>query len=254
MNEANTTIKALMARKSVRVFEQEPMPEGDVRTILEAAVQAPTAGNMTLWTAIRVTDPRKKQALADSCDHQPFIATAPLVLVFCADYKRWFDLFGTIGADQLGEPLRRPGTGDFLLAAVDTVIAAHAAVVAADALGYGSCYIGDILENCETQREILGLPAYVKPVCMAVVGKPTQQQRERQKPPRFAVDDVVHENSYRDCGAEGMRAMLEARQGLSGEEFDRWLLAFTRRKWNCDFSREMTRSGAQMIEDWNEGR
>ena len=254
MNEANTTIKALMARKSVRVFEQEPMPEGDVRTILEAAVQAPTAGNMTLWTAIRVTDPRKKQALADSCDHQPVIATAPLVLVFCADYKRWFDLFGTIGADQLGEPLRRPGTGDFLLAAVDTVIAAHAAVVAADALGYGSCYIGDILENCETQKEILGLPAYVKPVCMAVIGKPTQQQRERKKPARFAVGDLVHENAYQAKAPEEMAAMLKAQQGLEGEAFDRWLLAFCKRKWNCAFSEEMTRSAAQMIAEWREGK
>ena len=51
-----------------------------------------------------------------------------------------------------------------------------------------------------------------------------------------------------------MRAMLEARQGLSGEELDRWLLAFTRRKWNCDFSREMTRSAAQMIREWCEGK
>ena len=247
----NNVIEQLETRKSVRAYEMQEIPEADVRAILSAAVQAPTAGNMTLWTAIRVTDQAKKGALAVSCDNQPFIAKAPLVLVFCADYKRWFDLFKTV---ELEEPLRKPGEGDFLLAMSDALIAAQSAVVAADALGYGSCYIGDIIENCDTQREILGLPEYVKPVCMVVFGVPTQQQKERKKPARFEVDDVVHENTYRPAGAEGFRAMLEKRQQLSGADFDRWLLAFTKRKWNCDFSREMTRSAAQMIAEWREGK
>lgn len=247
----NATIRLLMARKSVRAYEPEAIPEEDVRAILKAAVQAPTAGNMTLWTAIRVTDGEKKRQLAESCDNQPFIAKAPLVLVFCADYKRWFDLFTTL---DLGEALRRPGEGDYMLAATDTVIAAHASVVAAEALGYGSCYIGDILENCERQREILGLPAYVKPICMAVYGVPTQQQRERKKPARFEVSDVVHENVYREMPPEQMRAALKERQGLAGDALERWLTAFAKRKWNCDFSREMTRSAAKMIEEWREGK
>ena len=141
-----------------------------------------------------------------------------------------------------------------MLAMTDTIIAAHATVVAADALGYGSCYIGDIIESCDTQREILGLPEYVKPVCMAVYGKPTPFQIERKKPPRFAISDVVHENSYRLQDADEMTAMLKKRQSLDGEAFDRWIMAFAKRKWNCDFSREMTRSAAQMIREWGEGK
>ena len=247
----NETIRLLMERKSVRQFVMEEMPKEDIRAILEAAVQAPTAGNKSLWTAIHVTDPEKKLALSKSCDNQPFIATAPLVLVFCADYKRWFDMYKTL---DLGEELRVPGEGDFLLAAADTIIAAHASVVAADALGYGSCYIGDIIENCDIQREILGLPEYVKPVCMAVYGRPTQNQIDRKKPPRFKVEDLVHENTYRAIDAKQMVDMLAERQNLEGEALDRWLLAFCKRKWNCDFSREMTRSAAQMIREWCEGK
>ena len=148
-----------------------------------------------------------------------------------------------------------PATGDFMLATADTIIAAHATVVAADALGYGSCYIGDIIEHCDTQREILGLPEYVKPVCMAVFGKPTQSQIDRKKPPRFKLGDVVHENCYKqEQGADEMIRMLKERQGLDDEAFDRWIMAFTKRKWNCDFSREMSRSAAQMIEEWNAGK
>ncbi|MBE5799425.1 MAG: nitroreductase [Clostridiales bacterium] len=248
----NETIKLLMERKSVRQFVQEPMPREDVEAILSAAVQAPSAGNMTLWTIINVTDPEKKAALAKSCDNQPFIATAPLVLVFCADYRRWFEVFKTL---DLGEELRIPAEGDFMLATADTIIAAHATVVAADALGYGSCYIGDIIEHCDTQREILGLPEYVKPVAMAVYGKPTQSQIDRKKPPRFELEDVVHENCYKkEQGADKMIDMLKTRQGLDDEAFDRWIMAFTKRKWNCDFSREMSRSAAQMIDEWKAGK
>ena len=226
-------------------------PEEDVQKILRAAIEAPTAGNMTLWSAIRVTDEAKKKRLSETCDNQPFIASAPLVLVFCADYKRWYDLFATL---DLGEELRKPGEGDLMLAMMDTIIAAHASVVAADALGCGSCYIGDIIERCEQQREILGLPEYVKPVCMVVYGIPTEFQKTRKKPARFEADDIVFENEYQSRDPEQMRRMLENRQDKHGEELERWITAHCKRKWNCDFSREMTRSAAKMIQEWREGK
>ena len=207
-------------------------------------------GLFAVTEVFKQTDPKKKR-LSETCDNQPFIAAAPLVLVFCADYKRWYDLFASL---ELGETLRRPGEGDMMLAMVDAVIAAHASVVAADALGYGSCYIGDIIERCEQQREILGLPAYVMPVCMAVYGVPTEFQRERQKPARFDVRDIVFENEYQPRGAAEMRRMLEARQDKHGAELEQWITARCKRKWNCEFSEEMTRSAAKMIEMWREGK
>ena len=206
---------------------------------------------MTLWSAIRVTDEAKKKRLSETCDNQPFIASAPLVLVFCADYKRWYDLFATL---DLGEELRKPGEGDLMLAMMDTIIAAHASVVAADALGCGSCYSGDIIERCKQQREILGLPEYVKPVCMVVYGIPTEFQKTRKKPARFEADDIVFENEYQSRDPEQMRRMLENRQDKHGEELERWIIAHCKRKWNCDFSREMTRSAAKMIQEWREGK
>lgn len=97
MTMKNETIELLYNRKSVRAYEKREIPEEDVQKILRAAIEAPTAGNMTLWSAIRVTDEAKKKRLSETCDNQPFIASAPLVLVFCADYKRWYDLFGDAG-------------------------------------------------------------------------------------------------------------------------------------------------------------
>lgn len=89
----NQTIQELFDRKSVRAFtEQEISPEQRDR-ILQAAVQAPTAGNQQLYTILNITDQAIKDQLVITCDNQPFIAQAKLVLVFCADCKKWFDAF-----------------------------------------------------------------------------------------------------------------------------------------------------------------
>ena len=173
----NEVLQALSARKSVRVYTDEPVTEAERDAILQAAFQAPTAGNQQLYTILNITDPALKARLADLCDHQPFIAKAPLVLVFLADCRRWLQAYKAAGI----EDVRTPGVGDLLLAMADTCIAAQNAVVAAESLGIGSCYIGDVIENAEQMREALHLPEHVLPACMLVFGRPTDQQKARRK-------------------------------------------------------------------------
>ena len=234
----NETIRALRARKSTRAFEKRPIPPELKEAILEAAVQAPTAGCQQLYTILDITDQAIKDALVDTCDHQPFIATAPLVLVFCADCKKWRDAFACAGAEP-----RAPGAGDLLLAVDDALIAAQNAVIAAESLGIGSCYIGDIMENCEAQRALLKLPDYVFPAALVVFGWPTESQKRRPKPERCPMAHIVHENAYRPMEGEELRAMLGYKAGEEG--FEAWCRAFCKRKYNSDFSREMTRSVEQ---------
>ena len=239
----NQVIAQLKERKSVRVFTEKPITPEEVSAILEAAVNAPTAGNQQLYTIIHVTDPKLKEQLAESCDHQPFIAKAPLVLVFCADCRKWYKAFLEYGCDP-----REPGLGDLMLAISDTNIAAQNAVVAAQSLGIGSCYIGDIMENAEQQRQLLCLPDYVFPAAMLVFGYPTDEQLERQKPPRSEMQYIVHENGYRDMDARELKQMLSVKTGA--RSFEDWIVAFCNRKYNSDFSREMTRSVQVFLEDY----
>ncbi len=241
----NEVLTQLHQRKSVRVFEDRAVEPETKQAILEAAIQAPTAGNMALYTILDITDPEKKQKLSVSCDHQPFIATAPMVLIFCADYRRWYDVFC-----RHVEQVRRPDLGDMFLAQADALIAAQNAVVAAHSLGLGSCYIGDITENFEYHRELLGLPQYVVPAAMLCLGYPTGQQLSRPKPPRHPVCDLVHENAYSVEKSANMTDMLAAQQGKSGEELADWIRRFCQRKWNSQFSREMSRSCGAMIAAW----
>ena len=239
----NQVIQQLKDRRSVRVFQDKPIPSEEVSAILDAAVNAPTAGNQQLYTIINVTDPGLKAQLAESCDHQPFIAKAPLVLVFCADCRKWYNAFSEYGCEP-----RKPGVGDLMLAVSDTNIAAQNAVVAAQSLGIGSCYIGDIMENAEQQRKLLSLPEYVFPAAMLVFGYPDAGQLERPKPPRSDMRHIVHENSYRDMDAEELKQMLSVKTGV--REFKEWIQAFCNRKYNSDFSREMTRSVTVFLEDF----
>lgn len=239
----NQVIKQLKERKSVRVFTDRPITPEEESAILEAAVNAPTAGNQQLYTIINVTDPQLKARLAESCDHQNFIAKAPLVLVFCADCRKWYNAF----LEYDCEP-RKPGVGDLMLAVSDANIAAQNAVVAAQSLGIGSCYIGDIMENAEQQRKLLSLSPYVFPAAMLVFGYPTAGQLERPKPPRSEMQHIVHENGYRDMDASELEKMLSVKTG--NRPFPEWIQAFCSRKYNSDFSREMTRSVEVFLEDF----
>ena len=241
----NEVLQQLHARKSVRVYEDRPVEAEVKQAVLEAALQAPTAGNMALYTILDITDPEMKQKLSVSCDNQPFIATAPMVLIFCADYRRWYDVF----CRNVPE-VRKPDMGDLFLAEADAIIAAQNAVVAAQSLGLGSCYIGDITENFEYHQKLLHLPQYVVPAAMLVMGYPTEQQKERTKPARFSAEDMVHENGYSMEKSARMEAMLTGQNGKDGSELRDYILRFCNRKWNSAFSREMSRSCTEMVKDW----
>ena len=244
----NEVLHQLAQRKSVRVFTGQPIAPAHKQAILQAAFDAPTAGCQQLYTIVDVTDPALKASLAGLCDHQPFIAEAPLVLVFLADCHRWPQCYRAAGAAA-----RAPGPGDLLLAVADACIAAQNAVTAAHSLGLGSCYIGDILEHCEQLRGLLALPEAVVPAAMLVFGHPTGQQLQRQKPARFAPGYIVCENAYpAKSEAEHRQAFADwaRRSGKGDFDFDRWVAAFAQRKYESGFSREMSRSAAVYLQDF----
>lgn len=91
----NETIQQLYERKSTRAFLKEPISQKEKDLIFEAALQAPSAGNMSLYSIVEISDPVLKEKLAILCDDQPFIVQAPLVLVFLADYQKWHTLFAS---------------------------------------------------------------------------------------------------------------------------------------------------------------
>ncbi len=244
----NEVIQQLKNRKSVRVFEPRGIDEEIKKEIMNSAFEAPTAGAMMLYTILNITDQKVKEELAILCDDQPFISKAPLVLVFLADFQRWYDSFQYAKCNP-----RTPRSGDILLAYADAVIAAQNTVVAAESYGIGSCYIGDVIENCEKVRELLNLPEYVLPAAMLVYGYPTQQQLDRKKPARYDSRYIVMENTYRKLTEEEHMAMHEEREAKAGtsqvDVLDK-LQAFCNRKYMSDFSIEMSRSADEYLKNF----
>ncbi len=239
----NEILRALHLRKSVRVFTEREIEREDKERILNASLQAPSAGCQILYTILDITDQDKKERLAELCDHQPFIAKAKMVLIFCADCKKWLSFY-----EEAGLSPRKPGAGDLLLAVEDALIAAQNAVTAAESLGIGSCYIGDVMEHAEEMRQLLKLPQYVYPACMLVFGYPTEQQKEREKPERFSLSDIVCENAYQSKNSEQIRAMFAKSTGT--KTYDDWMEAFWKRKYESDFSKEMNRSMEVYLKDF----
>mgnify|MGYP002412556712 CR=1 FL=1 len=121
--------------------------------------------------------------------------------------------------------------------------------MAAQSLGIGSCYIGDIMENCELHRRMLRLAPFVFPAAMVVFGYPTKQQQSRQKPERCEIGHIVHENAYRPMAGPELRQML--RKKPNQQSYEQWCEAFCERKYNSEFSREMTRSVRRYLEGFD---
>ena len=255
----NETLQLLERRKSLRAYSPDPLSAEEKQAILRAAFRAPTAGNMMLYSIIEVEDQALKDRLAHTCDEQPFIAKAPYVLIFLADYQRWFDYYQHCEVErfcqELGQTYRTPDTGDMMLACCDALIAAQNAVVAAESLGIGSCYIGDVMENYEIHRELLNLPRYVLPIAMLCFGRPAHAASDRQIP-RFAPQYIVHQNAYRRFTPAELEAMFEPERQINfaskpsprgaknlGQET--YL-----RKFIADFSIEMNRSVNEMLKNW----
>lgn len=255
----NPTIDILLKRKSVRAYEDNPIP-AKVRTqILEATLRAPTAGNMMLYTILDVTDQRIKDRLAVTCDSQPFIAKAPMVWLFLADYQRWYDYYLASGVEALcqrrGIPLRKPEEGDLFLACCDALIAAQNAVIAAETLGLGSCYIGDIMEQFETHRELFDLPQYTFPICMLCFGYPTDGQKKRQQTTRFDQKYIVFENQYQRLSPPELEEMFREANERRPASTDPSAPANAGqanylRKFSAEFSVEMSRSVRAMLKTW----
>ena len=188
----NPIIDDLHSRKSVRAYEDKPIPPEIKKRNFAGGYGRAYSRQPAVVYHFGYHRPEYQRPLAITCDNQPFIAKAQMVLIFCADLQKWYDAF-----DDCGCQPRLPGKGDMLIATDDALIAAQNAVTAAWSLGIGSCYIGDIMEQVEEHRKLLNLPRYVFPAAMLVFGYPTQQQMDRTKPLRCDPQLMVHENTYR---------------------------------------------------------
>ena len=181
-------INTILDHVSIRRYRPDPIPEEHLNLILEAGRRAPTDAALHLWSAVLVRNERLRRRIGEAIG-QRHVVEAPVFLVFLADLYRLSRLL-----EHRGERL---GNVDFALlvfAAIDAGIAAENMAIAAESLGYGTCFIGAVQNRPRLIAEPLDLPEKTYPLFGLTIGVPDERPPRR---PRLPLDILVHENKYR---------------------------------------------------------
>ncbi len=233
-------IQSFAGRRSVRKYSDREVSRELLDSILEAAMRAPTCGNMQLYSVVVTRSAEGKAALAPTHFNQTMVTGAPVVLTVCADFNRFTRWCELSDAD--------PGYDNFLSfmsAVADATIFAQQIVAIAESEGLGTCYLGTVTYNADKISDVLGLPDLCVPVACITLGWPAEEGVETERLPLRA---VVHEERYRADSDEEIIELFKAKDDYAPnrrfiEENDKKTLAqvFTDvrypRAMNEDFSR-----------------
>lgn len=160
-------IEAIKKRRSIRQYLEKEIPEETLRTILECARIAPSAGNRQPWVFVVVKSKEIREQLMEAAGKQVSIVQAPVVIVVCADPE-------VAGA-------RYEDRGRTLYCFQDTAAAVENIALAAASFDLGTCWIGAFRET--DVRKALNLPFNLRPVAMVPIGYPNQERGPRELKP-----------------------------------------------------------------------
>lgn len=185
----NNIIDTITNHRSIREYLDKDISDEIVDQIVSAAQAMPNSINGQQTSVIVVRDKEKKEKLAELVGNQPYVAKAPVFLVFVMDFYRTYLAGEKTGMNQvIHEDIEGIEAGS-----VDVGIALGASIIAAESFGLGIVPIGGIRKNPEEVIELLGLPKYTFPMVGLVVGYPAN---ESHKKPRVPFDSFRHKESY----------------------------------------------------------
>jgi len=170
-------LECIKKRRSIRKFLDKPVEWDKVGKILDAGRYAPSSGNLQDWYFIVVDDKEKRKKLAEASSRQYWMADAPIHIVVCniVHYAKMY--YG----------LR----GERLYSIQNCAAAVENMLLAATALGLGSCWVGAFDEN--KVCEILQIPDRARPQAIVVIGYAAEQPPE---PSRKSLENVTFLNRY----------------------------------------------------------
>ena len=240
----NEVIKLLKSHTSIRKFNETQITDEQIQHIIESAMQGATAGNMMAYSIIKIRSKDTLSKLSKSCDNQPFIADADLALLFVADNYKWHKFYEQRKISETFPNYKGPSISDFILGIEDGIIAAQNAVIAAESLGIGTCYIGDIMENYEYHKELFNLPEYTMPIALVVMGNYDTKPQIRE---RFDKSYVVFDETYPTITEDFINNMFSKEESKDKD----FATKFYKRKMDAPFFKEMIRSIKMYISEWD---
>jgi len=171
----NPALQFIFNRRSVRAYENRPIPDETLTDLLEAAMAAPSAVAKDPWRFIAVTDRETLERMADVLKHGQMLRTAGAGILVCGDIAS--------AHDQLESYMLQDCS-----AAVENIL------LAATALGLGACWLGvhPREERMRALAELFALPGGIVPVAGISLGWP-----ERPPAPRTRYNTAfVHWNRW----------------------------------------------------------
>ncbi len=164
-------IEAIFARRSIRKYTSEPVDEKDCRTLLEAAMAAPSSSNRKPWHFIVVTNRETLDELGQAHPYGKMLLETPLAIAVCGDTKisprSWVQ---------------------------DCSAATENLLIAATALNLGAVWLGVYPreERVSAVRQVLKIPNDVVPLNIVSIGHPAEV-----KAPRTQYDkERIHQNTW----------------------------------------------------------
>jgi len=164
-------LEAIFTRRSIRAYTSEPVSEEDLKVILEAAMNAPSASNRQPWQFIVVDDRSKLDAIMEVHPYSKMLAQAPMAIVVCGDTE--------VSSSYWQQ---------------DCSAATENLLLAARALGLGTVWLGVYPREDRVNgiSRIFQLPAHVKPLAVVAVGHPAE---EKGRVDRWQ-EERVHRNQW----------------------------------------------------------
>lgn len=197
-------LEILKQRRTIRKYSEQNIDQSMLDTLFEAAAQASNTGNMQTYSVVVTRNADIKKQLAPAHFNQAMVEQAPVVLTFCADFRRF-----SLWCEQRDA---KPGYGNFesfISAAVDAIIFAQTLAIAAEAKGLGLCYLGTTTYNAQEIIAALELPQLVMPITTITLGYPAHE------PPitdRLPLSAIVHNETYHDFSSADIDAIYATKE------------------------------------------
>lgn len=207
-------MKSIHTRRSIRRYSDKAVEPVLLERLLADAERTQTMGNLQLYSVVVTRDPVMKARLAPAHFGQPMVEGAPVVLTFCADFRRT-----TLWAEHRQAS---PGYGNFLSfvnAMTDALLYCQTFCNLAEEEGLGCCFLGTTVYQPQMIVDVLGLPRLVAPVATITLGWPDESPSLSDRLPLRA---VVHEETYHDYTPERIDDCYAEKEALpENEEFVR---------------------------------
>jgi|SRR5215469_16211011 len=185
--EDNSGIRQILLRRTHRRYDPRPVPAPLVRLVLAAAFSASSKSDFQQASVLWLEDRAPRDRLAALFPDMPWIGSAPVFLVFLGDARR---------LERISKhPVCNGSLEGFFNATVDASLALQTCILAAEAVGLGTCPISVLRNHIDAVGEVLGLPDKVFPVAGLCLGYPAQQGFISM---RLSPEATVHQDRYHD--------------------------------------------------------